>query len=504
MAGEPKRPFSVPSPYAVLAIVIVIAALATWLLPAGRYDTLRWDDASASLVVASPEGERALPASQATLDSLGIRITLEKFESGAIRRPVAIPGTFRREAKSVQGFLAVLRAPIRGLYDAIDVVLFVLVIGGFIEVFSRSGAFEVGIGLLAKRFAGRETWLIVIMTTLFAAGGTIFGMAEETIAFYPLLVPIFLAAGFDVVVPLAVIFVGAGMGFTASTVNPFATIIASDAAGVSWTVGITGRLLMLVLGLVLCISYIARYARRVKADPTSSLVWGAVDVSKIPAAASRPTGEHASMNWRVRVLLGLFALTFAVMIFGVSRLGWWFEEMTTLFLGAAILVGILRGGGEKAFTAAFVKGAESLLGVALIIGIARGVTVILNDGQISGTLLFYSAQGVEGMPGTAFIVALMLVFAGLSLFISSSSGMAVLTMPIMGSLATVVGVPSEQIVNAYLYGFGIMQLLAPTGMILPSLAMVDVPFSTWIRFVTPLMLMLALLAAAFLAVGVAV
>ena len=502
MTRARKRALAVPSPYAVLALVIVIAALATWLLPAGRYDMLRYDEARARLVVESPEGERVLPATQATLDSLGVRIALAKFEAGAIRRPVAIPGTYRREDKSAQGFLAVLRAPIRGLYEAIDVVLFVLVIGGFIEVFSRSGAFEVGIGILARRFAGREMWLIVILTSLFAAGGTIYGMAEETIAFYPLLVPIFLAAGFDVIVPLAVIFVGAGVGFMASTVNPFATIIASDAAGVGWTVGITGRLLMLALGLVVCIAYITRYARRVKADPTTSLVPGMVDVTKVPAAASRPGNDHAPMTWRVRLLLAVFALTFAVMIFGVSRLGWWFEEMTTLFLGSAILVGIVRGGGEKAFMDAFVKGAASLLGVALIIGIARGVTVVLNDGQISGTLLYHSSQAVQGMPRTAFVLALMLVFGGLSLFISSSSGMAVLTMPIMGSLATVVGVPSEQIVNAYLYGFGIMQLLAPTGMILPSLAMVDVPYSTWIRFVTPLMAMLAVLAAIFLAAGV--
>lgn len=504
MTEERKRPFRVPSPYAVLAVVIVIAAVATWLLPAGSYDTLEYDADQAALVVRGPDGTRALEPTRETLDSLGIRISLETFESGAIRRPVAIPGTFRRGEPAAQGFIAVLQAPIRGLYDAIDVVLFVLVIGGFIEVFSRSGAFEVGIGILARRFAGRESWLIVILTSLFAAGGTIYGMAEETIAFYPLLVPVFLAAGYDVVVPLAVIFGGAAMGFMASTVNPFATIIASDAAGVSWTLGITGRLLMLVIGTVVCIAYIARYARRVKADPTASLVHGVVDVSKVPAAASQPGRTEARMNGKIAFLLGLFAVTFAVMIAGVARMGWWFTEMTTLFLAAAIVVGILRGGGEKAFMAAFIRGAESLLGVALIIGIARGVTVVLDDGQISGTLLHYSSQAVEGMPGTAFIVALMLVFFGLTLFISSSSGMAVLTMPIMGSLANVVGVPSEQIVNAYLYGFGLMSFLTPTGMILPSLAMVDVPYSTWIRFFTPLLVMLGVIAAVFLAVGVRV
>jgi uncharacterized ion transporter superfamily protein YfcC len=173
-------------------------------------------------------------------------------------------------------------------------------------------------------------------------------------------------------------------------------------------------------------------------------------------------------------------------------------------LGVGKVVGILRGGGEKRFVSDFVRGAESLLGVSLIIGIARGATIVMNEGQISGTLLQYASAAVSGMPGPAFIVALMLVFSGLTLFISSSSGMAVLTMPIMGALASVVGVPSEQIVNAYLYGFGIMSFITPVGLILPSLAMVGVSYATWLRFVTPLLGVLAVIAAVFLVAGVVI
>ncbi len=497
-----RKPRSFPSAYTVLMVVIALSALATWLLPAGTYDRLRYDAAARNFIVETADGDRPLAATQATLDSLGIRITLEKFESGDIRRPVAVPGTYRRVEAAAQGFVAVLLAPIRGTYDAIDVVLFVLVIGGFIEVFSRSGAFEVGIGILARRLAGRENWLVIVFTLLFAAGGTVYGMAEEAIAFYPILVPIFLAAGFDVIVPLAVIFVGAGMGFMASTVNPFATIIASDAAGVRWTLGFTGRLIVLLAGCAICIAYIIRYAAQVRSGRRPSLVPD-LTPDQIPAATAASHATHRVMDARMRILLGLFALTFAVMIFGVSRLGWWFPEMTGLFLFAAIVVAVIDRMGEKAFTAAFIRGAESLLGVALIIGIARGVTVVLDSGQLSGTLLSASASAVEGMPVTAFIVALMGVFFGLGFFISSSSGMAVLTMPIMGALGTVVGVPTEQIVNAYLYGFGLMQFISPTGLILPSLAMVNVSYAVWLRFVTPLLGLLALLAALALIAGVA-
>jgi uncharacterized ion transporter superfamily protein YfcC len=332
---------------------------------------------------------------------------------------------------------------------------------------------------------------------LFALGGTTYGMGEECIAFYPVLVPIFLAAGYDLLVPLAVIFGGAAIGFMASTINPFATIIASDAAGISWTVGLWGRVLMWVVGTAVLAAYIIRYGRRVQADRSKSLTG-----ETAPAFATQAADVPARLDGKAKLLLAMFGITFVAMVIGVSRLGWWFPEMTALFLVAAVLVGLIRGGGEKKFTTEFVHGAAGLLGVALIIGIARGVTLVMDDGQISGTLLYYSAGAVEDMPRSIFIVALMLVFAGLTLFISSASGLAVVTMPIMAPLATVVGVPTEQIVNAYLYGLGLMSFITPTGLILPSLAMVGVSYAAWLRFIMPFLGVMALVAALFLIVGV--
>jgi uncharacterized ion transporter superfamily protein YfcC len=494
------RRFSFPSPYTVLLGVIVLAALATWLLPAGRYDTLRYDEDRRALVVAAAEGERVLPATQRTLDSLGVRVRLEKLVDD-IRRPIAVPGTYRPAAGDPQGLLDVLQAPIQGIYGAIDVILFVLVIGGFIGVVNRSGAFDAGIRALARRLAGREAWLIVIVTVLMALGGSTFGMAEETLAFYPVLVPVFLAAGYDVLVPLAVIFAGSHIGYLASTTNPFATIIASDAAGVDWTDGLYGRLLMLVLGSALCIAYIIRYGRRVRANPAASLVQpGEGDV---PVHATATAGEApARLGGKNAALLALFGLTFVVMIFGVSRLHWWFPEMTALFLGATLVFGVLQRGGERAVVAAFLKGAEDLLGVGFIIGLARGVTHVLTSGGISDTLLSYATGAVSGMPPGVFVVALLVVYFFLTLFISSSSGMAVLTMPIIGALAEVVGVPRAEIVNTYLYGMGLMNFISPTELILPSLAMVRVNYNTWLRFVAPLLALLTGLAVLFLLAGV--
>ncbi|EMR02036.1 YfcC family protein [Cesiribacter andamanensis] len=493
--------FRFPTPYTVIIIVIMLSALATWLIPAGRYDALVYDEAQQEFVISREGEERRVAATEAALDSLQIPVTLDKFAEGKIKKPISVPGTYKPVAASPQGVWAVIFAPIRGMYEAIDIILFVLIIGGFMGVFNRSGAFDAAIASLAQRLRGRESLLIVLVTTLIALGGTTFGLAEETLAFYPLLVPVFMAAGYDRLVPVAVIYIGSSIGNMGAIVNPFSTIVASDAAGVAWTTGLYSRLAMLLLGTALCIFYIIRYARRIKANPARSLLLD-------PAAESpaETPGTHAApqrIGGLHTLLLVLFALTFVVMIIGVSFLHWWFEEMTALFLVAAVLIGLLQRIGEHNFIEAFLTGARDLLGVSLIIGIARGVTIVLNEGQISDTLLFYAANGVEGMSSFFFLPALMLIFFLLTLFISSSSGLAVVTMPIMGSLAPIAGVGAEEIVNAYLFGFGLMTFITPTGLILPSLAMVSVNYNVWLKFIWPLLVVLAVVAIGILWAGLA-
>jgi uncharacterized ion transporter superfamily protein YfcC len=488
-----------PSAYAVLILVIMLGAALTWVLPAGRYDLLRYDQAHSSFVVERATGEETLPGEQATLDQLGIQIQIEQLEKGNIRKPVSIPGTYRTVTPNPQGLIAILKAPVLGTYEAIDVILFVLVIGGFIGVFQKTGAFDTGLNALVVRLRGREAWLIIIVTILISLGGTTFGMAEETLAFYPLLVPVFLAAGYDAMVSVAVIFIGTCVGTMASTVNPFSIIIASNAAGISWTGGLPGRVIMWVLATGVSIAYILRYARKVQLDPKRSLAPGR---SHIPAAEPDALKSKRELTAKMRLLLAVFALTFAVMIFGVSRLDWWFPEMTALFFAAALLIGIIDRRGEKVFTETFLAGAQNLLGVGLVIGIARGATLILDKGEVSGTILYFLSGRVEHVPGVAFIVALFFVYVVLAIFIQSSSGMAVLTMPIMSALAGVAGVSREEIVNAYCYGIGLMGFIAPTGLVLPSLAMVNVRYDRWVRFIWPLMALLAVLSLLFLAADV--
>lgn len=492
-----------PSPITILMIVIVAAALATWVIPAGEYNKLSYQEGS-GFKLSTGKGDTTLALTQQTVDSLHIKISLEKFKSGAIRKPVSVPGTYHSMKKNGQGFLEILQAPLKGIMETIDIILFILIIGGFMNIFHESGAMVKGLTSLSYAMKGKEAWLIIILTFLFSFAGASYGMAEEALVFYPVMVPLFLAAGYDLLVPVAVIFAGTQLGSLSSFTNPFATIIASNAAGVNWSDGLYGRMLMFVLSTALTIWYLVRYANKVKKDPTASIVY------RVDGPAVRSPYDDIvvdknavpELGTRNKLLLLLFLSTFLVMIAGVVLLDWWLMEMSSLFLGAAILLGIILRMKEKVFVTQFIKGAEGLLSVAFIVGVARGVTIMLNDGHISDSILYYSAKLVGGMPPALFIVMLLALFIMFTLFISSSSGMAVLTMPIMGALAIMVNVPGREIVNTYLFGMGIMGFMTPTGLMLPSLALVNVSIKAWWQFIYPLLIMLFILCAVYLIVGI--
>ena len=439
-------------------------------------------------IVESLKSKSELEANQATLSQLNIKIPLEKFVNGDIWKPINIPDTYKKLEPKPQGIVALLKSPIKGVIEGADIIFLVLVIGGLIGIMNLTGAFDAGIFWMAKVLKGREYILIILVTFLISIGGTTFGLAEETIAFYPILIPVFLAAKYDAMVALASIYIGSAIGSMFSTTNPFSVIIASDAAGINWTTGMTGRLIMFVLGTTICILYILRYAQRVKKDPSKSVIYDQKE--HIEKMFGNSTNEAISLTTRLRLIIFIFSMSFIVMVYGVSQLDWWFIEMTSVFFVGAILIGIVGKIKESVFVETFVKGASELLGVALIIGIARGITVLMDDGLISDTMLYYASNITNGMNKGLFINSMLYIYGGLSFFIPSSSGMAVLTMPIMSPLADGVGIGREAIVNAYQFGMGLFYFINPTGLILASLAIVKVGYDKWIKFVMPLVLIL--------------
>ncbi|WP_139958779.1 YfcC family protein [Flavicella sediminum] len=477
-----------PTAPTVLFIIAGLVTLLTWIVPAGKYNTLRYDKTENVFVQKNNKKNIQHKANQETLNKLGIKIPLEKFSSGAIWKPINIPNTYETVAAKPQSILDFFKSPIKGIIQAADIIFLVLIIGGLIGIMNASGAFDAGIAWLAKNLNGREYLLIVFVTLFIAIGGTTFGLAEETIAFYPILIPVFLAAKYDAIVALASIYIGSSIGTMCSTVNPFSTIIASDAAGLNWTTGITSRLVVLTLGTLICILYILRYAQRIKKDPSKSIIYDQKEAIEKMFLVSTET-QH-SLTTRMKIILLLFILCFAIMIYGVISLEWWFLEMTTVFLVGAISIGFIAKIKETVFVDTFVKGASDLLGVAIIIGIARGISVLMDEGMISDTMLYYASQTTESMNKGVFANALVFVYGGLSFFIPSSSGMAVLTMPIIAPLADTVSVGREVVVNSYNYGMGLFAFINPTGLILASLAIVKVGYNKWLQFVMPLVYIL--------------
>ncbi len=476
-----------PSAITILLLIAALVAISTWIIPSGKYDMLQYSASDSSFVIQRVGSTERMTATQESLDALNVRIPLEKFTSGSLYRPVSIPGTYKQTDASPQGFFELVQAPVKGIVEAADIIFLVLMIGGLIGIMNLTGAFDAGIAWLAKMLKGREYLLIIFTTMLMAAGGTTFGLGEETLAFYPILIPVFLAARYDVTVGVACIFMGSNIGVMCSTINPFSVIIAADAAGISWTTGLTSRVIMLVVVVVITIVYILRYAQKIRKDPTKSYTYDQREVHAALFHSDSPKVE-VNMNAKLLGILAVFSLCFVIMIVGVSMLGWWFVEMTTVFFVGAVLIGLIARIKEDAFIAAFMRGAGDLLGVAFIIGIARGVTVLMNDGQIGDTFLYHATAVTEGLAPAFFVNSIMLIFSGLSFLVPSTSGMAILTMPIMSPLADGLGLGREIVIDAYIYGVGMFYAISPTNTLLPSIALVKLGYDKWLKFVLPLLL----------------
>lgn len=489
-----KKKFSFPSAYTVLFIVLILAVALTYIIPAGEYSSLTYDEDAECFMITEPSGEvTEMPATQETLDKLNVKADLEKFIDGSIYKPMAISGTYTSLEQNGQGVVDFIMAPINGVYETVDIMLFIFMIGGLVGIVNHLGVFNAGIGALARVSNGKEEIIIAVVTFLIALGGTSFGMAEETIAFYPILIPIFIKSGYDAMTGIAAIWVGSSIGCMFSTINPFSVVIASNAAGINFSEGMLVRGIGLALSVIITVVYIVRYGKKIKKNPQLSVVYDDADRINAKLKLDEQKDEYEKMPLQFKIILILFFLTFAIMIYGVVKLEWWFGEMAALFLISAIIIGILGRMSEKEIAGVFISGASDLVGVALVCGLARAVNILLENGLVSDTLLYTMSGWVEGMNPILFIIVMMIAFIILGFFINSSSGLAMLSIPIMAPLADAVGLPRDVVISSYIYGLGLIGLITPTGLILAVLDMVDVTFDKWLKWCWPLMIILAVL-----------
>jgi uncharacterized ion transporter superfamily protein YfcC len=358
--------------------------------------------------------------------------------------------------------------------------------------------------------------MIVAIMSVFSLLGSVEGMAEETLGFYGLMVPLMLALGYDRMVAAAVILVGAGVGVIGSTVNPFSIGIASGFADTSIGDGIGLRFVMWIVLTGVAIAYVLRYARKVQADPSASLV--GFRPGEREEAVKATAQEPPRLNRRHKIVLWAVAFTFAFMIFSIIpwagilkgpdadpyswELGWWFPELTVLFLVAAVLLGMFGGLGENRLTTTIAKGAGDFIYPALVIVLARGVTVIMTNAQITDTVLHSMEKAASGAASGVFAIVIFLVNLPLAFLIPSSSGHATLAMPILAPLADFADVPRSLVITAWNAASGWMNLWIPTtAVVMGGIALAKVGYDKYLRFLAPLLGIFFVVICAFLAAG---
>ncbi|MBS7346114.1 MAG: YfcC family protein [Candidatus Sacchiramonaceae bacterium] len=492
-----KRKFKMPSAFSILFGIVAIVALLTWMIPSGQYE----------------------------LDIDGQPIAGTYHQTEKIQEIEAEDGTIE-EVDLRSGLWEVAQAPIRGTADAVDVVLFIIVIGGFLNVTMKSGALDAALGRIIKKLKGKEKWLIPILMTFFAIGGTTYGMQEETIAFYALVVPMMIAAGYNGMVAALTIILGAGVGIIGSTVNPFSTGIASGFADISMGDGVIWRLLVLVASLVFSIMFVMRYAAKVKSGEYKDDATKTNELATVSSEVPEFTGKR-------KAIVAVFALTFVLMVlsvipwsaeFGITifedfntwlvslpiiggvvgaivPLGdWWFMELSMLFFVASIIIGVIH---RNHYIDNFIDGAKDLLSVALIIGVARGVSVVMTDGQIMATIINVGEQILHAMPGFILPVVTFIVYLPLSFLIPSTSGLATATMPILAPLADFANIDRSLIVTAFATSAGVVNLFAPTvASVMGGLALAGVPYNKFLKRIWPAILMVTVISIVVLLIAV--
>jgi len=502
-AANKKKSFSFPSAFTILFFILIIAVGLTWVIPSGSYSKLTYNMQDKVFVVKSyGEQDKTYPATEKTLDDFNIKIKLTNFTEGVIKKPIAIPGSYQRIEQHHKGIQDIPVSMVEGTIEAVDVMVFIFVLGGMIGVINRTGSFNAGLMALARKTKGNEFLIVFSVSILMLLGGTTCGIEEEAVAFYPILVPVFLALGYDAIICVGAIFLASSMGTAFSTINPFSVVIASNAAGIQFTEGIGFRTIGLVLGGLCVIAYLYWYGKKVKADPSFSYTYEDRDEFRQRYMKNFDPNAVIEFTLRRKLILILFCLAFPMMIWGVMAGGWWFPQMAASFLSFTIVIMLISGLKEKEIVESFTEGASELVGVSLIIGLARGVNLVLEQGMISDTILDYMSNLVSGMPGSLFILGQLVVFIFLGLIVPSSSGLAVLSMPIMAPLADAVGIPRDIVVSAYNWGQYAMLFLAPTGLVLVTLQMLHIPFNKWVKFVLPMIGCLLLIGSILLLVQV--
>jgi uncharacterized ion transporter superfamily protein YfcC len=455
--SQKKHKFQVPHVYVIMFTLIIISAIATYIVPSGEYERAEVDG-----------------------------------------QEVVVDGSYSEIAAEPVGFLEIFQSVHQGMVDGAEIIFFIFIIGGAFGIFRATGALENGMTTIANKMKRKDILLIPVLMTLFAIGGAVFGMAEETIPYIKIIVPLVVFLGYDSMLGAAIVLCGASAGFSAAFMNPFTVGVAQGIAELPIYSGFIARLVFWFIFVSTSIIYVMLYARKIKKDPTKSLMYEE-DKRKREGINNK---ERKDITPRQMVIIGILILTIITLAYGVVQHEWFIKEISGLFLLMGIIMGIVARMRFNEIAEYFIKGCEVIVLGALIVGFAFGIQAVLAEGKIIDTILYSIANTVSALPNGLTAIGMYISQALINFIVPSGSGQAALTMPIMVPLSDLVGVSRQTAVLAFQFGDGISNILTPTsGYFMAGLAAAGISWIKWLRWIWPLIIIQYILGAIFVTVA---
>ena len=430
--------------FVLLFCVLVVAAVLSYILPSGEY-------------------------SRTLIDG----------------RDVVVPNTYKLVASTPVSFLGIFASIHQGLVDAGPIIFYVLIIGGMFEVMNTTGTIHAMLSTLSKKLANKGLLFIAVLMFIFSVGGSLIGMAEENLIYIPLLIPLALSLGYDVITGTAIVLMGAGVGFTTAVMNPFTVGIAQNIAKLPMFSGIGVRLFLYVIMYVTAVTFVYRYAEKVKKNPSLGCFGDGRYLSETNADA-----PEVKLEKKHKLILVAFLCNFSMLTFGVMKLGWGMQEMSALFIILSIIIALIARLSTNQYVDSFMKGAAGILVGALVIGMARAIVVVLTNGKLIDTILFNAAGVLHYIPASLSSAGMFVIQALIHVIVPSGSGQAALTMPIMVPLADLLHVTRQTAVLVFSLADGIGNTIFPTsGYFMAGLAIAGVPWQKWAKVMIKLVVL---------------
>ena len=461
-----NRSWSLPHTYVLLFVIIMIVAALTWVVPSGVFERQQVEIADGYVA------------------------------------DTVVPGTFERIEKVTderdlrQDLFDVLSAPAKGVVHAAEVIAFVLVVGGAFGIITRTGAIDRGLHGLALTLRNKGIVVIPIMITLFSLGGSTFGMSEEVLPLYPVVISLMFILRFDSMTAVMILFLSTQAGYIGATINPFSVLLAQAISDIQGNPLLWLRAIAWVVFTGLAIGYTMWYAARVRGNPESSSVFASDQKLRQDLAVSRE--EHPAFSIRDRIILVAFVIALGVVTWGLVTRGWYMAEIGAVFLACGLLSGVVAKMGASTIAEHFVEGCMDFVYAAFVIGLTRGILVIAEQGMIIDPILNGLYELLNGVPTYMLTTLALLAHNVITFFVPSSSGEAALTMPVLAPLGDLVGIERDSLVLAYQFGNGLTNIISPTnGLLLAGLAIARIRFSLWFRAILPFFLLAWPIAAIF-------